>query len=104
SSLSTPTGRSGASSACRRSSSRSAPSTQRIFRTSAPTSAGSSSAARQRPRSGRRSGDKALLGRAIRCERGDDLVDVTKVLELVLEDPPHHLARGPSASHHDVVE
>src|SRR5687767_3112693 len=39
-----------------------------------------------------------LFRRAVPAQRGDDLLDVAQVLVLVLEDPPHHLARAPAAS------
>src|SRR5436309_12129117 len=44
------------------------------------------------------------VGWAVRSERGDDLLDVPEMLELVLEDPAHHLARRPSPPHYHVIE
>src|SRR5436853_19141 len=41
--------------------------------------------------------------RAIRSKRGDDLLDVPEMLELVLEHPPHHFPRRPPPSHHLVL-
>src|SRR5438309_3267194 len=43
-------------------------------------------------------------GRLLRSKGGDDLADMDKVFELMLEDPPHHFAGRPAPSHDDMIE